>query len=164
MRSLDEGPRDPVESVLGCLRIVVVSTDVVRGGDFRMRSLFATVGGVVPVANRIQVGSARHTKKKNRKRTWGFHVAIFEELGQESWGLCSRGTRYILLGAATVSRHDWCFVQLSIGSNKANKFGHCAWDRSNEVLLIQLLLVLINKREKKSLNIPTYLQKYSPSL
>ena len=56
-------PRDPAESVLGRLRIVVVSTDVVRGGDFRTRSLIATVGGVIPVANRMHVVSARHTKK-----------------------------------------------------------------------------------------------------
>lgn len=42
-------PRDPAVSVLGRLMVTVVSSEVVQGGVFRIRSLAATVGGVVPV-------------------------------------------------------------------------------------------------------------------
>ena len=153
--------RDPAESVLGHLKIVVFSTDVVCGGDFWTHLLIATIGEVVPVANRIQVRSVQHMKK-NRKQTWGSYIDIFKELGMDRRGLCSGSCRYIFLGAVTVGHHYWCSVQLSIGSNMANKFCHCAWDRLNKVLWIQLLSVLINQQKKKY--IPAYLQTCSSSL
>ena len=102
---------------LGRLVITVVLGDVVRGGDFRTHLLTATVRGVVPVANRIQVGSMRNMKQK-LKANLGIHVQVFEDLGPNTGGLCNGSNKYIFLGAAMVGRHYWRFVQLSDTANK----------------------------------------------